>query len=214
MMKKRAKIEYKNRKKNLKNNYPNRILVLFSLIILMLIISMVISFLTEISSKNTWASGSNQASLGSLGAFKINNPYPNGSIVSFFVGENRTFNISNQDYQKIEWYLDEKNIKNDSKGIELKGVYPGNHTLEVRVMNGNQVDSRIWKIAIFDYEKEIKFVFDTGSVMFWVVIIILLIIIGLIIGLLIGERKKIKSVSRFNPKEDPVLDLTPAKKSG
>lgn len=164
----------------------------------MLIISMTISFLTEWSYKDAGVSRSYKGGLGSSGIFKINNPYPNGSIVSFFVGENKTFNISNNDYQRIEWYLDEKNIKNDSKAIEIIGWSPGNHTLEVKIINGSQIDSRVWKIMIFDYEREIKFVFDAGSVMFYIILIILLIIIGLVTWLLIKEHKQRKRWLNLN----------------
>lgn len=157
----------------------------------MLIISMIISFLTEKFYKegdlNQYA-----GDLGSSGIFKVNNPYPSGNMVSFFVGENKTFNISNNNYQRIEWYLDEKNIKNDSKSLEIIGKVPGNYTLMVKIINGSQVDSRIWKIEIYDSEKQIKFVFDTGSVMFWVILIILLIIMGLVVWLLIKEHLKRK----------------------
>lgn len=187
-------VESRSKRKNLKKNSSDRILIIFSLIVLMLIISMIISFLTEGSYKDEKDLGLYQGGLESLGVFKVNNPYPNGSMVSFFVGENRIFNISNNDYQKIEWYFDEKNIKNDSGTIEIKGLSPGNHTLEVRIMNGSQIDSRIWKIAIFeDSEKVIKFVFDAGSVMFWIIFIIILIIIGLVIWLFIKEYKKRKA---------------------
>jgi len=197
-MKKRVRLKSRGKKKNLIKDYSNRILILFSLIILMLIISMTISFLAEGFYKDTGVSVSNQAGLGSLGVFKIDNPYPNGSMVSFFVGENRTFNISNTNYQRIEWYLDEKNINNDSRALEIRGAYPGNHTLEVRIINGSQVDSRIWKIEIFDYEKQIKFVFDTGSIMFWVILIILLLIMGMLIWLLIKEYGKRKRRIKLN----------------
>jgi len=191
-MKKRIKNKTTGKRKDLKKNYSNKILIIFSLIILLLIISMIISFLTELYDKESGYSISNQGSLESSGVFKIDNPYPNGSIVSFFVGENRTFSISNNNYQVIRWYLDEKNIKNNSRTLEIQGVSPGNHTLEVRIINGSQIDSRIWKIEIFDYEKEIQFKFDTGSVMFWVILIILMLIMFLIIWLLIGEYIKRK----------------------
>ena len=189
-MKKKVRLKFKDKKKDVKKGYSNKISILFSFIILMLIMSLTISFLTEMSYKDTGNLGPDFGGLGSLGVFKVNNPYPDGSMVSFFVGENRTFNISNDNYQRIEWYLDEKNIKNDSRNVEIIGKSPGNHTLMVKIINGSQVDSRIWKIEIFDDEKEIRFVFDTGSVMFWVILIILLLIIGMIIWLLIREHGK------------------------
>jgi len=173
----------------------------------MLIISMIISLFTELSYQDKGVFGSYHGSLKSTGIFKINNPYPNGNIVSFFVGENKTFNITNSDYERIEWYLDEKNIKNNSKDIVIIGESPGNHTLEVRIINGSQIDSRIWKIEIFgDSNKEIKFAFDTGSVMFLIILIILLIIMGLIIWLLIKEYGKRKRRIKLDLKvvgEDP-----------
>ena len=155
----------------------------------MLVACSFILFLTEnsYSKKNAFEPGLSE--LGSLGVFKVNNPYPSGSIVSFFVGESRTFNISNNNYQRVEWYLDDVGIKNDSKSIEIIGKISGNHTLMVKVYNASQIDSRIWKIQIYDDQKQVKFVFDTGLVIFWVIFIIIIIIMGLLITLLIKEFK-------------------------
>jgi hypothetical protein len=205
-----SKKKSETKKESLKNNsLIINLLIIFSAILVILIIYEVIIFL--IWTQNHQVININYNNLGELGSsslFGIKNPTPNGSIVTFFVGESRIFNISNDDFQSVNWYLDSKNIRNDTKSIELKGLSVGNHTLEVRIANGTQIDSKMWMVDVEDDEKVVQFVFDVGSVMFWVIIIILIIIMFLLAWLiydeLVKKKRSIKLDVMIVGEEEPV----------
>jgi hypothetical protein len=207
-MKKRRVVKIGKNRKNqrnysTKNNSSKKILILFSIVVMMLIIIMIIAFFNELFNNNynkeikSAVYDSYKGNLGSSGIFKINNAQPNGSVVSFFLGEDKTFSISNNNYQRIEWYLDEENIKNDTPAVDFTPKSAGNHTLMVKIINGSQIDSRVWEIVVYNDEKQIKFVFDSGPIMFAILLIILFIIMGLILWLLIGEHRKRKKMLKL-----------------
>jgi hypothetical protein len=179
-------VKRKNRKYNL--------FMLITIIVIGLFIEEIILYSIEIAYETEniiiLDNGGKTKSLYSL---KIENPIPNGSIVSFFAGENKTFYISDKSYEKTLWYLDGKNVNNNSNSIELVGLPAGNHTLEIRVYNGSESNSRIWNVIVEGPEIQRTFVFDTGFVMFWVIIIILIIIMFLVVWLIIIEKAKNKS---------------------
>lgn len=192
----RSKIREKNSRKNnnsVKKGLPYRLLVLFSITLIILIITECIILLIGNSYHNiSEIYNEDYGELGSRGVFKIQNPVPNGSIVSFFVGENRTFSIANNNYESLNWYLDGKNLKNNTKSIRITGLPKGNHTLEVSIKNSSETDSKIWKIFVEDNIIERKFIFDTGYVLFWLIIAIIIIVMILLVWLVIEEtiRKK------------------------
>jgi len=154
--------------------------------------------------------------LRSVAPYGIEKPFPNGSLVSFFVGESRIFNISNNNSQNIKWYLNGNNIKNNSRSVEISGLEKGDYVLEVMVRDGEEFYNKSWTLVVEDNEKVIKFIFDAGKVIYLVILIVLLIIILLVCWLLIERLyKRIKgwrNLWRINPKRDPVLRLKPSRK--
>lgn len=123
-------------------------------------------------------------------SLKIINPIPNGSIVTAFIGDNLTFFIANTNYSSIRWYLNGELIRNDSNNIEISRLTAGNHTLEVQIKRGIEVDSKIWRISILDVDKTRKFIFDSGKVMLALILIVGVIIIILIVWLFIQENRR------------------------
>ncbi len=120
----------------------------------------------------------------------IRDPSPSGDIVTDFYGNNQTFFISNTDYDSLEWYLNGKLIKNNSNSFKVSGLTIGNHTVEVKMKKGVNVDSKTWKVVIQGSEKTRKFLFDAGLVMFVLIIVVVGIIIGLLVWLFVVENKK------------------------
>jgi hypothetical protein len=203
----------KDKKKILKTkNYP-ALLIIFFVFFCLLVLGVIILGIDELTYRNNGDDHFyNYGEFNTLNGFKTS---PNGSIVSFFYGESKTFNISNINYTAIYWYYDNVSVKNNSREFVVEGKQPGNHTLEVKIYNGNNKDSKIWKVII-EGDSERKFVFDTGTVMFWVILIVVILLIFMMVWIIAREilaRNRSKRLDyNANPKKDPVLDLNPARK--
>lgn len=199
-VKSRSRIKKKlfvKKKGSLKKGLIYRLLaVLFIILIVLIIIETGLYFFRVDNKREINFFSQDYGELKSVGVLKIENPVPNGSIVSFFVGEDKTFSILNKNYERIEWYIDGKNIKNGSSVIKIKDLPKGNHTLQVSIINASQSDSRMWKIIVEDVDKERKFIFDSSYVLFWAIIIVLVIIMFLLIWLIvqgiIRKKRRIK----------------------
>jgi hypothetical protein len=149
-----------------------------------------------------------------LGVFKIGTTNPNGNTVTFFVGENKTFSISNNGYDRILWSLDGTPVNSNSNEILISGLDVGNHTLEVLVSNATQNDLKTWNITIEDVDVERAFKFNTGYIMFFVILVVVVLIIMMLVWLILHENTmRIEQRRLIISRNDPVLDLNPIKKN-
>jgi len=215
MKKKIKRIQSNNKKKKKKIDASFVFSVAFFIVFGILIIGVVGILFNEINYKSESKNfQENLGELGTSGVFKVDNPNPSGNVVSFFVGENKSFSISNENYEHISWYVDNQNVENGTNSIQLKGLSKGNHTLEVRIDNSRAVDSKIWNIVIEDSDSSKEFAFGSGGIMFFVILVVIVMIILMLVWLVVQEgvnnheRKKL-----VIERESPVLDLTPSKKN-
>jgi hypothetical protein len=150
-----------------------------------------------------------------LGVFKIGTANPDGNTVSFFVGENKTFSISNNNYDSILWSLDGTTVNINSNEILISGLSVGNHTLEVLVSNATQSDLKTWNITVEDVDVERAFKFNTGYIMFFVILVVVVLIIMMLVWLILHENTmRIEQQRLIVSRNDPVLDLNPVKRNG
>jgi hypothetical protein len=120
---------------------------------------------------------------------KILNPYPKNSEASMFSWENLTFSIENDEYDSIEWYLDDILVKKDSKFYDIENIKIGKHVVKVQIRKGDFTDSRTWNLSV----KE-EWAKKTGLeyFIFWLIIGIIAVCIILIILMIVRERNKNK----------------------
>jgi len=122
--------------------------------------------------------------------FEILYPSPYGREVTIFLGDEKTFSIANEDYDAIEWYLNGKLVKTDSKMYRATGLEKGNYTLEVKLIKGDEVVSKTWDLSVEEGAEEGRVrVFSPGKVVFYTIIVVVLIIILLVLILLVSERQ-------------------------
>ena len=115
----------------------------------------------------------------------IINPKPSYNNVSIFVNETKTFSIENTDYDSIKWYLDEKDIKRNSKSYTFKGLKQGFNEIKVEVKKASEIKSYGWSVEV----KEREIIKEKGiNWMFWIIIGVTLIII--IMGILYFLKSK------------------------
>jgi len=147
--------------------------------------------------------------------FKISNPLPAGTNVSAFKSNKTIFSISNTNYDSIKWYLDSVVVKNSTNFFEASNLSVGNHTVKVEIRKGTGIDSWSWTLNVKENEKP-KSNFNVTVILFWIIIVVILII-GILFTILIiiqkgGGRGKIGGRKIVSSKENPVLDLNPAKR--
>jgi hypothetical protein len=111
-----------------------------------------------------------------------------GTKVSMFSNQNKSFFISAQNYDDIEWYLDERIVGN-SLSYTASNLKIGNYTLSVKVIKGVSLDSKTWKLVVKDDESKTIRLISPGKLVLYVIIIIVVILIVLIIGFIIFNKK-------------------------
>jgi len=112
-----------------------------------------------------------------------------GSInVHIFEG-NKTFSITAENYEEIKWFLNGALVKSDVLIFDFSNLKEGD-IVKVEIINGTRVDSKTWNIKIEDDDEGETPVYDVGSVIFYLIIVLLGIIILLVIWLFISEKNK------------------------
>lgn len=105
----------------------------------------------------------------------IINPKPSEDV-GIFINETKGFSIENSNYDSVKWYLDEIEVKKDSKFYDFKGLKKGFYTLNVEVKKDSKTSNHFWNIEV--KEKEVKKEEKKGlGIWFWIIIIILMFII-------------------------------------
>jgi len=128
---------------------------------------------------------------------KIKSSSPISTKINIFEGGSKLFSVSAENYDVIEWYLDGKLIKTESTNYNASGLEEGNHSIKVDIKKGNEIDSKIWNLIILGEERGEKPVFETGRVVFWLIVVIIGIIILLTVWLLMVEKNKNRVNSDF-----------------
>lgn len=117
---------------------------------------------------------------------------PVGLQVSFFVNETKRFSIIAENYENVEWYVDNVLVKEGVLSYIFDEKRPGVYSIKVRIINGTLAENKVWEVTIEEdeYIEQRIFDVDTGQVIFYAIIVILSIIIILVIWLLIIGIKR------------------------
>jgi len=117
---------------------------------------------------------------------------PVGLKASFFVNETNRFSIIAENYENIEWYVDNILVKEGVLSYVFEEKIPGVYVVKVRIINGTFIENRVWEVTIEEdeYIEENIFDVDVGQVIFYSILVVLSIIIILIIWWLIIERRR------------------------
>lgn len=118
---------------------------------------------------------------------------PSGAEVYIFPG-NKTFSITAENYEIIQWYLNGILIDEAGLSHEFSSLNDGD-VIKVDVINGTKVNSKTWEIKIQGDEYVEESFFDVGVVIFYLIIAVIGVIIILVIWLIIIEKNKGKSVN-------------------
>ncbi|MBD3252377.1 hypothetical protein GF386_01450 [Candidatus Pacearchaeota archaeon] len=122
--------------------------------------------------------------------FKILYPNPEGTDITIFLGDEKTFSIANDDCDSIEWYLNEELVESDSKMYKAVGLEKGNYTVRVKIVRGDEIIDKTWNLFIEEsVEEGRERIFNTGDVIFYTIVVVILVIIALILILLMSEKK-------------------------
>ena len=84
--------------------------------------------------------------------------------------------------------MDGELVREGGLSYNFKELDKGDYVLKVEVVNGTVTDSKTWNLVVQE-EKEIKkAVFESGEVIFYLIVGIILIIIFLVLWLFIVEK--------------------------
>jgi len=117
---------------------------------------------------------------------------PAGSQVSFFVNDNKRFSIIAENYENVEWYVDDVLVKEGVLSYTFEEKRPGIYVIKVMVINDTLAENKIWEVTIEEdeYIEDKLLDVETGQVIFYAIIVVLSIITILVIWLLIIEMKR------------------------
>lgn len=123
---------------------------------------------------------------------EIKSPSPVSSRVSFFVNEPKRFSILAENYEYVEWYVNNALVKEGVLSYDFEETRPGLYIIKVSIINGSLVENQIWEVSIEEDEYIEDRIFDVsvGQVIFYSIIVVLSIIIVLVVWLLIINIKK------------------------
>jgi hypothetical protein len=120
----------------------------------------------------------------------IENPLPKEDEIYLFSGFNKTFSISNREYDSVEWYLDGEAVKSDSLSYIATGLDNGNYEIKVIVKKGDESAIRVWNLDIEDEEVAYNPFFTPQRIILYSIVVIIIIIVFLVIWLILSERNK------------------------
>jgi len=127
-----------------------------------------------------------------ISELELKSSSPAASKVSFFVNEPKTFSITAENYEGVEWYVDNILVKEGVLSYVFEEKRSGVYSIKARIINGTFVKDKVWEVTIEEDEYIEKRIFDVsvGQVIFYSIVAVLIIVIILIIWLLITERKR------------------------
>ena len=120
----------------------------------------------------------------------LNTLSPSNTEVYVFPNQTKRFEIINQEYNLLEWYLDENLTDVNNSFYDFKVWEEGEYVLKVKIGNESGVYFRDWNIIVRGDEYIELPRFDRREVIFYVVIIVMVIIMFLIVWLFIIEKNR------------------------
>ncbi|MBR9704180.1 hypothetical protein GOV12_02120 [Candidatus Pacearchaeota archaeon] len=145
----------------------------------------------------------------------IINPLPNITEINDTDNNNLTFLIGNNinNLDSIKWYLDNELINNNSNKIVVRGLLPGNYTLEVVIKKGVNTDTRLWKLNIASEKPNKKFMYNSGKVILYLILVVVVMVIIMVVWLYVQENNRKKKgmgldLSKLNKKDNLVSSKT------
>lgn len=139
------------------------------------------------------SSGNDSTSTISDTALRIKSSNPPSSRLSFSIDEDKVFAINAENYENIEWYVDEELKREGVLSYRFEETTPGDYLIEVKIINGTRTMSKTWDVTIQEEEEEVKdkiLDINIGQVVFYLIVSILVIIILLVVWLFIVEKNK------------------------
>ncbi len=116
---------------------------------------------------------------------------PSEKNISMLSGEKTFFSLKlkTTDYDRIEWYLDNRLVKQNSLSFDLdsKDLAIGNHTLEVVIIIGEERESISWSVQVIDNNANLEYAFRLKDLIIYVILFIIFIII-LLIYLIVNKK--------------------------
>ena len=119
---------------------------------------------------------------------------PSSSVLNYHVNDNKNFAITAQNYETIEWYVNQNLVKQGSLSYLFNETRPGSYLIEARIVNGTLIRSKNWDVTIEEdeYFEDKIFDVDMGEVIFYSIVVVLVIIILLVVWLFVVEKNKRK----------------------
>ncbi len=122
---------------------------------------------------------------------KIKSSSPSNSTVNIFTNKTKKFFVTAQNYDSIKWYLDGELVLEGSLFYNFEKIDEGDYVIKVEIVNGTVTDSKIWNLVVQEEIKEDPF--ESGGVIFYLIVGIILIIIFLVLWLFIVEKNSRKT---------------------
>ena len=124
----------------------------------------------------------------------IQDYFPIEHNISMLIGDNRTFFFTPKanDYERIEWYLNNRLVEHDSLSYNLDSeeLYSGYNKLEVVIIKGNFQESKIWNIELIDNYAELEYAFEFKNIILYVIIFTIISMIILLVFLIVNKRNR------------------------
>lgn len=168
-------------------------LLIVSVFLLIILFLMLITF-NFIESKSNY----NEYNLARVGNIKITGMsfftgkvierFPKDSGLYIFPNEEVNFSIKSN-HDRVDWYINEKLVKEDSDIIFLKNLDSGDYIIKAEVTTNGEISETEWEITVGEVERVKEFIFNPGDVIFTVIIIVLILIMVLILILLLTHIK-------------------------
>lgn len=126
---------------------------------------------------------------------EIINPKPNLGKVSIFLNEKEQFSIENSNYDFIKWYLDNEEVKENSKFYEFMASEIGNYEIRVEIESESEIRGHVWEIRV----KPLGISEEESSNWFiWTIILLLVILFFVGIVYFLKKRREVVNNNQNN----------------
>lgn len=112
---------------------------------------------------------------------------PSSTELFMFPGEELNLTISD-DAKDIEWLIDDVVVHQDKYKIVFNAQEKGEHILKVIYNEAGEQRSFQWNINVDNVQRTKEMVYDTGNVLFYLIVIVTIIVIILIIILFLQYK--------------------------
>lgn len=142
-----------------------------------------------------------------------------GTNFQFSTTENKTFSVTAENYDIIEWYLNNRLVKVNSDFYTAGNLSSGNYSVKAEVRKGAEVISRTWSLSVIEEEEARRgslYIIVICGVLGILILLVVLLIIKNVIDKKEEERAKpiIRSGPRPKPKPRPGLGIRERLKRG